>query len=64
VDFESTNPQGRNEDYYACCRLSGDCDVDDEETLACRQAPEEEPATTTTIAGSGTTTTTLSEIDF
>jgi len=60
LDFDSPNPQGRNEDYYACCLETGECDTDDEESLACRQAPERPSgSTTTTVAGATTTTTSV-----
>jgi hypothetical protein len=65
TDFEISNPQGLNPDYFACCKVSGECEgVDDEETLSCETtttttttSTTSSIATTTTIPGATTTTT-------
>lgn len=63
TDFESNNPQGLNQNYFACCKVNETCDDDTEESLSCETTTTVTTTTstssTTSTTGTGLTTTTI-----
>jgi hypothetical protein len=59
TDFDSNNPQGLNQDYFACCKINGTCDADDEDTLSCVTTTTTTSTTSTSSTSSTSTSSTL-----